>query len=152
MSVQQIRKEESDKQYNQKALKSGFWYVFSEILVRGVSFFATPIYTRILPTAVFGNVRIFESWILILVPIISLSLYNSVERAKLDFREKYDAYISSIVTLTLILFASITLVFVIWKDTIKECFSFSESMFWIFPMYGCAFVCILCMQNEREKC
>ena len=151
MSVQQIRKEESDKQYNQKALKSGFWYVFSEILVRGVSFFATPIYTRILPTAVFGNVRIFESWILILVPIISLSLYNSVERAKLDFREKYDAYISSIVTLTLILFASITLVFVIWKDTIKECFSFSESMFWIFPMYGCAFVCILCMQKRERQ-
>lgn len=151
MNVHQAREEVDDKQYNQKALKSGFWYVFSEILVRGVSFFATPIYTRILPTAVFGNVRIFESWILILVPIISLSLYNSVERAKLDFREKYDSYISSIVTLTLFLFASITLIFVIWKDTIKKCLSFSESMFWIFPMYGCAYVCTLCMQKRERQ-
>ena len=78
MNVQQGKKEASDNQYNKKALKSGFWYVFSEILVRGVSFFATPVYTRILPTAVFGSVRIFESWNLILVPIISLNLYNSV--------------------------------------------------------------------------
>ena len=151
MGMQQEQRKIDNRQYNQRALKSGFWYVFSEILVRGVSFFATPIYTRILSTTVFGNVRIFESWILILVPVISLSLYNSIERAKLDFKEKYDAYISSIVTLMLILFASITVIFVIWKDLIKEWLSFSESMFWIFPMYGCAYVCILCMQKRERQ-
>ncbi len=151
MNVQQGKKEASDNQYNKKALKSGFWYVFSEILVRGVSFFATPVYTRILPTAVFGSVRIFESWNLILVPIISLNLYNSVERAKLDFKEKYDAYISSIVTLTLLLFATIILILVPWKEYVKEVLSFSESMFWIFPFYGCAYACTLCLQKRERQ-
>lgn len=142
---------DNEKQFNQKTLMSGFWYVFSEILVRGFSFFATPIYTRLLSKEVFGNVRVFESWILILVPVISLSLYNSVERAKLDFKEKYDSYISSIVTLMLILFSVVTLLLLVWKDEVENLLSFSDSMFWIFMPYGCAYVCILCMQKRERQ-
>lgn len=133
------------------ALKAGFWCVVAEILVRGISFFSTPIYTRILPKAVFGNVKVFESWIYILVPVISLSLYQSVERAKLDFREKYDAYISSIVTLQFILFTIAGVISFIWKEWIKGLFSFSECMLWIAIAYGFSYACILCMQKRERQ-
>lgn len=140
-----------ENQYNERSLKAGIWYVLSEIFVRGASFFATPIYTRLLPTEVFGNVRVFESWILILVPVISLSLFNSVERAKLDFGKKYDAYISSIVTLMLLMFAGTAIALCIWREKIQHILSFSDSMFLILIPYGFSYVCILCMQKRERQ-
>lgn len=139
------------EEYNRNSLKAGVWCVIAEILVRGVSFFSTPIYTRILPKAVFGNVKVFESWIYLLIPVISLSLYSSIERAKLDFKKQYDAYISSIVTLHLILFMVVGAVSFIWKNNVKELFSFSECMIWIALVYGFFYACILCFQKRERQ-
>lgn len=139
------------EQYNRSSLKAGVWCVIAEILVRGVSFLSTPIYTRILPKAVFGNVKVFESWIYLLIPIVSLSLYSSVERAKLDFKEKYDAYISSIVTLQFLLFAVAGVISFLLKEKVKALFSFSECMLWIALVYGFFYVCILCFQKRERQ-
>lgn len=139
------------EEYNRNSLKAGIWCVITEILVRGVSFFSTPIYTRLLPQAVFGNVKVFESWVYLLIPIISLSLYNSVERAKLDFKRHYDAYISSIATLQLILFVIAGTISFIWKNSVKRLFSFSECMLWIALVYGFFYVCILCFQKRERQ-
>lgn len=146
-----IENAKRQKTYNQNPLKAGIWCVVAEILVRGVSFFSTPIYTRILPRSAFGSVKVFESWIYILIPIISLSLYQSVERARLDFEKEYDAYISSIAMLQFLLFVGVGSIAFLWKDRIKALLSFTDCMLWIALVYGFFYVCILCFQKRERQ-
>lgn len=82
--------------FNQRVLKAGFWYVISTIMVRGISFLTTPFFTRLLTREQYGFLTVYESWLRILLPILTLSLYASVERAKYEFEAEYDAYIASI--------------------------------------------------------
>ena len=83
------------KELNRKAAVAGFFYIFAQLLVRGVSFIFTPVYTRLVSTAQYGEIRTYESWLLILGPILSLSMYKSVARAKFDFRDRFEEYVSS---------------------------------------------------------
>ena len=84
-----------DESLNRKAVKSGIYFVVSQILIRGITFITTPVFTRLLSTEQFGEIRVYESWLQIAVPIMSLCLWKSVERAKYDMRDEFDAYTSS---------------------------------------------------------
>ena len=42
---------------NRLALKAGLFYVICELFVRGITFITTPIYTRLLSTAQYGEVE-----------------------------------------------------------------------------------------------
>lgn len=98
---------------NRKAFVAGFFFVLVQILVRGISFLTTPIYTRLVSTSQYGEIRIYESWLLIAVPVMSLCLYRSVLKAYFEFEGHFDEYVSAthfLSTLsTLIMFSCITI-------------------------------------------
>lgn len=83
-----------------KAVKSGFWYVISNVLVRAVGIITAPIYTRLLTTAETGYANNFNNYVTIFTVVTCLCLIYSVGRAKLDFKEEFDQYMSSIQTLS----------------------------------------------------
>lgn len=87
------------------ALKAGIGYVISQLIVKGASFICTPLFTRFLEPEVFGEVKVYEGWLQILLPILTLSLYTSIERAKYEFKEELDDYVASVqllITITVI--------------------------------------------------
>ncbi len=83
-----------------KAVRSGFWYVLSNVLIRAVGIITAPIYTRLLTTSETGYANNFNNYISIFTVVTCLCLIYSVGRAKLDFKEEFDAYMSSIQTLS----------------------------------------------------
>ncbi len=83
-----------------KAVKSGFWYVISNVLIRAVGILTAPIYTRLLTTAETGYANTFNNNVSLLSVIAGLCLIYSVGRAKLDFADNFDEYLSSIQTLS----------------------------------------------------
>ena len=107
-----------DESLNRRAVKSGFFFVVSQILVRGISFITTPVYTRLLSTEQFGQIRVYESWLQIAVPVMSLCLWKSVERAKYDMRERFDAYTSSVQNLSYISIAFMIGICMLFKPQI----------------------------------
>ena len=88
------------KELNQKAAKAGTAFVIVQLLVRGITFFLTPVYTRLVSTAQYGEIRTYESWLLIVVPVFSMCLYRSVSRAKYDYPDNFNGYVSSVQTLS----------------------------------------------------
>ena len=82
------------------AVRSGFWYVISNVLVRAVGIITAPIYTRLLTTAETGYANNFNNYVTIFTVVTCLCLIYSVGRAKLDFRDEFDSYMSSIQTLS----------------------------------------------------
>lgn len=95
--------------------KIAIWYTIGNVLSRGIAFITTPIFTRLLSTSQYGEFSNFTSWLSIVIVLATLDLSASIARAKYDFDDRMDQYISSIT-----MFSSIvTLLFYI----IVECFS-----------------------------
>lgn len=80
------------------AVRSGFWYVISNVLIRAVGIITAPIYTRLLTTAETGYANNFNNYVSIFSVICGLCLIYSVGRAKLDFKDRFDEYMSAIQT------------------------------------------------------
>ena len=78
------------------ALKAGFWYVISSVLVRAVSIITTPIFTSLMTTEEYGITATFSSWHTLLLTLCTFNLSYSIERAKMDYSKEYDKYIGSI--------------------------------------------------------
>ncbi|MDO4345396.1 MAG: polysaccharide biosynthesis C-terminal domain-containing protein [Eubacteriales bacterium] len=140
------------KTLNRLAVKAGIFYIFAQILVRGVTFLTTPIYTRLLSQEQYSDIRTYESWLLIAVPTLSLCLWKSVDRAKYDMGDKYNAYVASSQTLSFLSIGAVFLLCLPFKEQIKafaNC-NMNDLMFYMAFLYIFAYTSILFMQR-REK-
>lgn len=85
-----------DESNTKKALSAGLWYTISNVALRAIGIITAPVFTRLLTTSDYGIVNIFTSWQNIFVIFIGLGLSYSVGRAKIDFPDDFDGYLSSI--------------------------------------------------------
>lgn len=124
------------KALNKMAMKAGVVFVFLQIFVKGISFISTPIYTRMVTTAQYGDIRIYESWLLILAPIVSLNLYRCGDQAKFEFGEdKYYGSISSIQFLCYLVISGFCLILFTLKEFIKRALGITDVMFYIMLLF-----------------
>ena len=73
-----------------------FWYTFSNFLVNGITFLLAPVFTRIMSKADYGIYSNYTAWMSLLSVVVTLNLYASISRAKYDFGDDIDGYLSSI--------------------------------------------------------
>lgn len=128
------------------ALKAGILYLIAEMLTRGISFLLTPIFTRLLPPAVFADAKIFESWVYLIAPVISVSLYHSMARGKLDFGKKYGKFLSSILFLMLLITAVVFVVALPAADWLSGILGFEKPLLLLMLGYCLAYNGIQCVQ------
>ena len=83
----------SEKSYK----KAGTYYFIGNIFNKGISFLTVPVFTRILSTADYGIVTTYNSWIGILSRIVGFALHMSVRMAAVDYKDKLDDFMSSII-------------------------------------------------------
>lgn len=133
------------------ALKSGVLYLFAELITRGISFLATPVFTRLLPKEVFADARIFESWTYLLAPVISLSMYQSIARAKLDYNDEFPKYLSSVLTLLVLLTVVILGIGVFVWPLAARLLGFEWPLLLLMLMYSLSYNGLQCVQiYERQ--
>ena len=135
---------------NRMALTSGMFYIIAQLCVRGLTFAVTPVYSRMLSQAQYGIIRIFESWLLIAYPTLSLCLWKSVDVAKYEFKDKYNEYVSSVHTLSYVAIAAVFGVCLVFKEQVKAFCSMDELMFYICFLYVFTYTSMLYLQR-REK-
>lgn len=86
----------SEQVSSNRAIKAGIWYTISNFVSKGLVFLTTPIFTRILSKSQFGEYNNFATWQSLLIIIVTLELYSTIARAKYDFENEFNQYISSI--------------------------------------------------------
>ena len=84
-----------DKEKGSKVVKSSIWYTIANVSIRAVAIITTPIYTGMLTTADYGRANTFNSWIDVFNVFACLCVVYSIGRAKLDFPDRFDEYMSS---------------------------------------------------------
>lgn len=102
---------EENIKVNSKAIQSGLWSIACTFIQATTSFLTMPIFTRLLSPDDYGMVTNYNSWYTILLPVCSMCLYVSVNKAIYDFSDEIDKYISSQLFLT-VLVVSITYIIV----------------------------------------
>jgi O-antigen/teichoic acid export membrane protein len=99
-------------------IKSGFWYTIGNFFLQGISFITIPIFTRLLDTDNYGIVNLYLTWQSTFMYIISLGLAASVSKAKHDFEEDYDGYLSSVLFLSTISMIAATIIGFFFKSSL----------------------------------
>lgn len=82
-----------------KTLKSAVWYTASNVIAKAITLLITPVFTRLLTKAEYGDYTTFVSWQNILLTVFSLELSSTVLRAKFD-REKDEEFNSYVFTIS----------------------------------------------------
>lgn len=101
---------ENEKKNDAVVVKAATWYTISNIILRGISLFTAPIFTRLLTTSEYGIASNFTSWTSIVFCVSGLGLGTSIVRGKIEFKEDYKKYISSIQFLGMVTTIVVTVV------------------------------------------
>ncbi len=134
--------------YIQKAkdspyLKAGVWAIGAEILVRAVSFLATPIFTRILPQDVYGDVRTFESWLNIWMPVLSVGLFANIEVAQYRYKDHFEEYTGSVQMLIVLFGVAFGSLAFLFREQLCRLLDYTDAMLVIVVLYSAFYSCIL---------
>ena len=83
------------------AAKASFWFVVSSVMLKGISFITTPIFTRLLGPEDYGITSVFVSWEGVISIFATLSLAGGVYNvAQTKYGDDIDGYTSSMMALT----------------------------------------------------
>lgn len=84
------------KDTNASTAKIALWYIISNVFGKGLAVISTPIFTRIMSKSEYGQFSNITSWESILTVLVTLDLISSIARAKYDFDERMEQYLSSV--------------------------------------------------------
>lgn len=100
-----------------KQLKASFWFLFCSVLQRGITTITTPIFTRLLTTAEYGNFNVFHSWLNILTVFLTFNLYAGVyTQGLVKFDKDRPVFSSSLMGLTTVMSLVWLAVYLVARD------------------------------------
>lgn len=125
-------------------MKASFWFLMASFLQKGISTITTPIFTRLLSTAEYGQYSVFISWMSIITPIVSLNLFSGVySQGVVKFESDRDRFSSSLQGLTLTLVVIWSIIYLGAADFWNHIFSLTTFemltmlvMIWISAVYS----------------
>lgn len=96
---------------------TAFWFLICSFMQKGISSITTPIFTRLLTTAEYGQYSVFNSWLSIITIFVCLQLYSGVYMQGLvKFEKDRDRYSSSLQGLTLVLVLFWLIIYLLFRD------------------------------------
>lgn len=123
MSIGNIRKKYESLPVQ---VRASFWFLICSFLQKGISVITTPIFTRLLSTAEYGQYSVFDSWLKIITIFVSLNLYSGVySQGLIKFSEDRKAFSSSLQGLTLTLAVIWTVIYLAFHDYWNSLFRLS---------------------------
>lgn len=104
--------------------KASFWFLLCLFLQKGISVLTTPIFTRLLTAAEFGQYNVFNSWLGIASAVVSLNLsFGVYTQGLVKFNKEKDVFTSSLTGLTTVFILLWTLIYLAFSDFWNSFFS-----------------------------
>lgn len=105
--------------------KASFWFVVSNVLLRGISFITLPLFSRLMTTEQYGELSVYHSWISILTIFTTLTLWGGVFNVVLvKHQNEQNKYIAAFQGLAI----TITAVFLAFSIIFDKAFSLLLSL------------------------
>lgn len=85
-------------------IRASIWFLICSFLQKGISTITTPIFTRLLSTAEYGNFSVFNSWLSIVTIFVTMNIYYGVYiQGLVKYEDDRNIFSSSLQGLTLCL-------------------------------------------------
>ena len=127
------------KLFDNKIIKAGSWYTITNFFIKGITFLTIPIFTRLLTTAEYGVTSIYTSWVGIFSIFIGFNLYSTVGRAKIDFKDEYDEFNSSVMFFSLVSFLVYLIIFITFESFFLSITGLSRVLFYLMVLQSYLF-------------
>ena len=109
-----------------RIVKASMWFLICSFLQKGISFITTPIFTRLMTTAEYGNYNVYVSWLGIVTIIVTLNLSSGVYTQSLvKFDQERNVISSSLQGLTLTMVSAWTIIYLFFQDFWNQILSLS---------------------------
>lgn len=138
----------TDQANGSKALKAGLGYTAGNILIRGLSFLALPIFSRLMNTDQFGIYNGFIAIDSILYVVTGLALHSSVKSAHYTFHGQTDRYVSSLSIIYLFNFGLLSIVVLLFGSVISPIVNLPIPALYMLLLYSSGSA-ILTLYNYR---
>ena len=101
--------------------KVAFFNFLSVILLRGISIFTAPIFSRMLGTDGYGVVSIYNIWVSAAAIVFTLQVQGTLPTAKVEFKEgEQDSYHSSVLFLAFLFFAGCSVLIMAFLNPVSR--------------------------------
>ncbi len=124
------------KIFRSKLVQSGGWYTVTEFFIKGMSFLTIPIFTRILSPSDYGLQSLYTTWANIISIVCCLNLHSSIIKARFDFEDDFDGYVSSISFLSMIMFTIFLVIMTIFRSFFAPLFGFDGLLYYLLLFYS----------------
>lgn len=102
-------------------LKASLWFIGCSIVQKGMAFFTTPIFTRLMTTEQYGQFTLYTSWFNIITIFITLNLqYGTFNTAQVKFADDRKAYTSSIQGLVSVISLIALVAFALFRNQLQN--------------------------------
>lgn len=91
-----------EKNTEEKVFKAGIGYTLGNFLVKGLSFFAAPIFISIMTIADYGDYVTWLSFESIFSILIGFTIHTSFKNARIKYQAKFNEYVSTVMILILL--------------------------------------------------
>ncbi len=135
---------------NAKALKSGVWYIISNLIVRGMTLITTPIFSRLLSQEQYGDYSNYIGWTSIMVIVLSMRTEASLISAKFDYKEELEKYNRSLIALTAVMTAVWIIIINSFPGFFTEYFGFGMTYTNLMLLY-CLFSAVINIFQMNER-
>jgi len=118
-----------DKLFNKyknlsRSLKASIWFLLCSVLQKGISVIFTPLFTRLMNTAEYGQFNVFYSWLNIITVFVTLNMYYGVyTQGLVKYEEDRKVFASSMQGLHLFLVLAWGTIYFIFHKFWNELFS-----------------------------
>ncbi len=135
-----------------KVFKAAVWYTISSFISKGILYLCTPLYTRLLTTAEYGQYSNFLSWQSILTALITFDLSSSINTAYLDYKEgsSFDAFISTIALFSMLIPAAICFLSLFFFDSLRTLLDMNHTQVIILISFLCFANTLGIFQTEQN--
>lgn len=105
-------------------VKASLWFLICSFLQKGISVITTPIFTRLLSSAEYGQYNVYNSWLNIISIFVTLNLSSGVyTQGLIKFSDDKYVFSSSLQGLSIVLVTAWTVVYVIFHNVLNELFA-----------------------------
>lgn len=88
-----------------KQNRVAFFNILSTLLLRGISIFTAPLFTRLLGNSGYGVTQIYNTWVAVLAIVFTMQTQGTLVNARIEYpQEDQNKYQSSVMSLSLLVF------------------------------------------------
>jgi len=101
--------------------------ILSTLLLRGISFFSGPLFSRLLGTGGYGVLTVYNTWVSVLAIACSLQTQGTLVNARVEFsEEEQPGYQSSVMSLSLLSFLMCGVLMTVFAQSISQALRLSK--------------------------